>query len=275
MDSRSLFLTMAILFSGSFLIAGCTKSQTSDSVKEAAHAHKEIYTCPMHPEIRQDHPGNCPICNMKLVKVEEESKKDSKTEKGPSDVKLRISPYQAELVGIEPLSLSRKDVTYQIPVSGRILSQNSVALQVFEKDFRFVKSGVRFSGFTDVYPDKEIIGKIVSIDSLVDPTSRTIRVVGRIHEGPSQVLMESTFSGKIEVDLGKQLILPEKAILFTGKGSYAYLYNGETLQPRQIFLGPKVSGGYVLLKGLSEGDKVSSGPNFLIDSESKIRGLND
>ncbi|HMN57174.1 MAG TPA: copper-translocating P-type ATPase [Ottowia sp.] len=26
-----------------------------------------IYTCPMHPEIRQDHPGNCPICHMNLV----------------------------------------------------------------------------------------------------------------------------------------------------------------------------------------------------------------
>lgn len=25
-----------------------------------------IYTCPMHPEIRQNHPGNCPICGMTL-----------------------------------------------------------------------------------------------------------------------------------------------------------------------------------------------------------------
>jgi len=25
-----------------------------------------IYTCPMHPEIRQDHPGDCPICGMAL-----------------------------------------------------------------------------------------------------------------------------------------------------------------------------------------------------------------
>ncbi len=23
-----------------------------------------IYTCPMHPEIRQDRPGNCPKCGM-------------------------------------------------------------------------------------------------------------------------------------------------------------------------------------------------------------------
>src|SRR5271166_5464800 len=25
-----------------------------------------IYTCPMQPQIRQDHPGNCPICGMAL-----------------------------------------------------------------------------------------------------------------------------------------------------------------------------------------------------------------
>jgi Cu+-exporting ATPase len=25
-----------------------------------------IYTCPMHPQVRQDHPGNCPICGMAL-----------------------------------------------------------------------------------------------------------------------------------------------------------------------------------------------------------------
>lgn len=28
-----------------------------------------VYTCPMHPEIRQDHPGSCPICGMALEPV--------------------------------------------------------------------------------------------------------------------------------------------------------------------------------------------------------------
>jgi len=28
-----------------------------------------VYTCPMHPEIRQDHPGNCPKCGMALEPV--------------------------------------------------------------------------------------------------------------------------------------------------------------------------------------------------------------
>ena len=25
-----------------------------------------IYTCPMHPEVQQDHPGDCPKCGMAL-----------------------------------------------------------------------------------------------------------------------------------------------------------------------------------------------------------------
>ena len=31
---------------------------------------KQIYYCPMHPQITSDKPGNCPICSMKLVKRE-------------------------------------------------------------------------------------------------------------------------------------------------------------------------------------------------------------
>ncbi|MGF6541833.1 heavy metal translocating P-type ATPase [Paraburkholderia youngii] len=38
-------------------------------VKVAAAPEGTIYTCPMHPEIRQDHPGNCPKCGMALEPV--------------------------------------------------------------------------------------------------------------------------------------------------------------------------------------------------------------
>jgi P-type Cu+ transporter len=36
---------------------------------ETPAAPGATYTCPMHPEIRQDHPGNCPICGMALEPV--------------------------------------------------------------------------------------------------------------------------------------------------------------------------------------------------------------
>lgn len=46
---------------------------------EHQHAATEFYyTCPMHPSVRSDKPGACPVCNMALVKVEtkNESKED-------------------------------------------------------------------------------------------------------------------------------------------------------------------------------------------------------
>src|SRR5207247_9115785 len=35
--------------------------------KEKEKENRQKYTCPMHPEIIMDHPGNCPKCGMKLV----------------------------------------------------------------------------------------------------------------------------------------------------------------------------------------------------------------
>ena len=34
--------------------------------------HQQLYTCPMHPEIKQDKPGKCPKCGMNLVPLKAE-----------------------------------------------------------------------------------------------------------------------------------------------------------------------------------------------------------
>lgn len=39
---------------------------TEDAAHGDTHASNVIYTCPMHPQIRQIGPGNCPICGMTL-----------------------------------------------------------------------------------------------------------------------------------------------------------------------------------------------------------------
>jgi Cu(I)/Ag(I) efflux system membrane fusion protein len=36
----------------------------------AMQQSKAYYTCSMHPQVHEDHDGNCPICGMKLIKVE-------------------------------------------------------------------------------------------------------------------------------------------------------------------------------------------------------------
>ncbi len=55
-------------------VTACKQKETENHSHEIAEG-KEIHTCPMHPQIIRDKPGNCPICGMKLIKKEENGQK--------------------------------------------------------------------------------------------------------------------------------------------------------------------------------------------------------
>jgi len=65
------FISQRISISG-FNTETATQTATTGiktlSLSEISKARQEkIWICPMHPEIMQNHPGNCPICGMDLV----------------------------------------------------------------------------------------------------------------------------------------------------------------------------------------------------------------
>lgn len=60
---KGISIQVLALLMGIILFSACSNNQPKTVAKGAAK-----YTCPMHPQIIEDHPGNCPICGMKLVK---------------------------------------------------------------------------------------------------------------------------------------------------------------------------------------------------------------
>lgn len=64
---------------------------------------KEIYTCPMHPQIIQDRPGQCPICGMDLVKKNEVDKDETSDHdlSGANVNAVKLSPSQQVLANVQ------------------------------------------------------------------------------------------------------------------------------------------------------------------------------
>lgn len=66
------------------------------NIKSSNH---QLWTCSMHPQIRQDHPGNCPICGMELVPLND----GGETVLGAGEIRMsneamKIAEVQTSLV---------------------------------------------------------------------------------------------------------------------------------------------------------------------------------
>ncbi|MEO6328496.1 MAG: efflux RND transporter periplasmic adaptor subunit [Ginsengibacter sp.] len=65
----------AFLFIVLMIISTSCKHKEAESHSHETGESTQLYTCSMHPQIISGKPGNCPICEMKLVKKEENGEK--------------------------------------------------------------------------------------------------------------------------------------------------------------------------------------------------------
>ena len=77
-------------------------------------ARQAIYTCPMHPEVQQDHPGDCPKCGMRL-----ELKTPSAGVSGESDSELRDMTQRFRIGAALTVPVFALAMAHLIPALGR------------------------------------------------------------------------------------------------------------------------------------------------------------
>jgi Cu(I)/Ag(I) efflux system membrane fusion protein len=87
--------------------------QKERSMGGETHGEQKIqyWTCAMHPEVKSDEAGNCPICGMDLIPVYERSE---------SDNTLNLSDREIELAGIRMVPATRKHLYREIHVVGMV-----------------------------------------------------------------------------------------------------------------------------------------------------------
>lgn len=88
------------------MFAGCSKEKNEN---QHSIANKEYWTCPMHPEVKSDKPGICPICQMDLVK--KISDENSKTDESDIEGKMVLNGKKQVLANVSTFKVSYENLT--------------------------------------------------------------------------------------------------------------------------------------------------------------------
>ncbi len=133
-----------LLVGGSLLVAGCSREESasdSESAEGAAdsslsmeemEAHIEsahggeidYYTCSMHPSVRSEVPGTCPICSMTLVPVTKQE-----TETGI----ITLDAQRRQAIGVRTAPVARQDVSVRVRAAGKVVYDETRLAEVTVK----------------------------------------------------------------------------------------------------------------------------------------------
>jgi Cu(I)/Ag(I) efflux system membrane fusion protein len=152
------------------------------------------------------------------------------------------------------------------------LSSVWVLADVYESELRFVREGMGARLVLNAFPNREFKGKVVFIDPLLDPQTRTVKV-RLTFPNPTGELRPEMYGDVVL--LGKPhdgLRIPPDAVIDSGTQKVVFAALGEgKFQPRTVQLGERDATHAEVLSGLTLGERVVTRANFLIDSESRLR----
>lgn len=340
---------------------GCTQ-KNGDSIKTSGkNQHADIYTCPMHPEVRQAGPGHCPICGMTLVKISEATstpspKPSSQSTMPDNHAAVNLSTVRGQMIGVKLGTVQRKPLFKSIRAAGRLAydpelytaqneyieaikqlesiknspvadirqstkrmfestklrlkllglsdkqieqlrdtsttdaslllnktGQNTwVYADIYEMDLPHIRPGLSAEISANFFGGKVLPGKVVSIDRVINPSTRTakIRILlaetkaaeANIAEANIMLRPESYVDVNILSPLGEQLTVPFDAILDTGKQAWVFVADGKgNYEPHVVTTKFSAGTEVAIADGLKAGDSIVTSGNFLIDSESRLR----
>ncbi len=104
-------------------------------VDEHDHAEDvDYYTCPMHPSVKAQEPGACPICGMDLTPVPKLRTEAGQGEDGIASVPgmsapgsrprvdfIKVTPYQQQLIGVTVGEVTEQSAKTEVRTIGRVV----------------------------------------------------------------------------------------------------------------------------------------------------------
>lgn len=90
------------------------RSNAPGGMADVPSTAKQVYTCSMHPQVRLDQPGNCPICEMPLIPAA-----SATTAAGEAPM-LQLSEHAISMASVETIAIERRPLSRDLRAVGRI-----------------------------------------------------------------------------------------------------------------------------------------------------------
>lgn len=101
-------------------VAACKQKPQQVAIQQ----NKAYYTCSMHPQVHEEHPGNCPICGMKLIKVELTGTV------GANSDKITLTATQLQLAGIQIDTVRDENIGNEKTLTGKVTTNENTAAEL-------------------------------------------------------------------------------------------------------------------------------------------------
>lgn len=218
---RSYIGKILVLFAV-ILIAFSCRDKSGDKTGETTHQHnKETnYTCPMHPQIIRDKPGQCPICGMDLVPMasSNELAVDSSllpllkpvNEQVISSIPTIKADYTMRIISVPVQGVVSYDTRRQVSISSRVagriekmyikynyqlVSKGQLIMEIYSPDLVASQRELIYLSRND--DDPSLLQKARQRLSLLGMQSSQIAQVERSGKPMYRVPVFSTVSGYI------------------------------------------------------------------------------
>jgi Cu(I)/Ag(I) efflux system membrane fusion protein len=201
-----------------------------------------------------------------------------------------------EIQELERTGVPQKDLVMRSKIDGTVTMKNAfegqrvmpeqdlfivadlstvwIQSKVYEYDLPHVELGQPAAIHVPAMPEQEFTGKVDFIGPVLDETTRTAPVRVEL-PNPDGAFKPGMFVDvEIQHRMGEGLLIPDSAVIRTGKQDISFRVEPDNrFVPVEVKLGTvKFGDRFQVLNGLAAGDKVVTSANFLIDSESRLRG---
>jgi cobalt-zinc-cadmium efflux system membrane fusion protein len=141
---------------------------------------------------------------------------------------------------------------------------------VFEKDLPRVRNGQGVKVTTTAFPGTTFSGRVIFINSVVDPESRTVKVRTEVPNLDGRLKPEMFANVEIITDVNSQGVsVPQSAVLDDSGKKVVFVAEGNGYKARQVQLGIQNGDRVEIIDGLKSGDRVVTKGNYLLLQQSK------